>query len=195
MLDRLAKNWVYGGSLAGVLLLLLAPLLLRGWGAADTATLLCLPVYMLHQLEEHDRDRFRQFINSKLGGGADVLTTRVVFLVNIPGVWGVIALSLWLSATVNTGFGLIAAYLVLVNAVVHIMPALVMRCYNPGLVTAILLFLPLGAYCLYATAQTGAGTIGMHVTGIAIAIAIHVALIAYVLRVRRGLQRKAPALG
>jgi len=194
MLDRLAKYWVYGGSLAGVLLLLLAPLLLRGWTAAATATFLCLPVYMLHQFEEHDRDRFREFINAKLGGGADVLTTRMVFVVNIPGVWGVIALSLWLSASVNPGFGLIAAYLVLVNAVVHIMPALGMRSYNPGLVTAILLFVPLGAYCLYATSRAGAGTISMHVTGAVTAIAIHVALIAYVLRARRALRREAPVL-
>jgi hypothetical protein len=194
MLDRLAKNWVYGGSLAGVLLLLLAPLLLRGWTAVAAATFLCLPVYMLHQLEEHDRDRFREFVNARLGGGAEVLTTPVVFIVNIPGVWGVIAISLWLAARVNPGFGLIAAYLILVNGVVHVMPALVMRCYNPGLVTAILLFVPLGSYCLYATAQAGAGTVGMHVTGVVTAIAIHAGLIGYVMRVRRGLRREAAIL-
>jgi len=194
MLDRLAKNWVYGGSLAGALLLLLSPLLLRGWSAAATATFLCLPVYMLHQLEEHDRDRFRGFINARLGGGAEVLSTRVVFIVNIPGVWGVIALSLWLSASLNPGFGLIAAYLLLVHAVGHVMPALVMRCYNPGLLTAILLFIPLGAWCLYATEQSGAGSVAMHVTGAATAIAIHVPLIAYVIQVRRGLRQEAAVL-
>jgi hypothetical protein len=194
MLDRLAKNWVYGGALAGVLLLLLAPVLLRGWSAVETATFLCLPIYMLHQLEEHDEDRFRRFVNAKLGGGAEVLTTRVVFIVNIPGVWGVIAASLWLCAKVNAGFGLIAGYLVLVNAVVHVMPALVMRRYNPGLVTAIVLFVPLGAYCVYATGQAGVGTAGMHIVGVMFAIAIHVALIAYVLRVRRDVRREAAVL-
>jgi hypothetical protein len=189
MFERLAKNWVYGGFLAGILLLVLAPLLLRGWSAALVATFLCLPAYMIHQLEEHDADRFRTFVNTKIGRGADVLTTRTVFIVNIPGVWGVIAVSIWLAATVHVGLGLIAAYLLLVNAVVHCGPAVGLRSYNPGLVTAIVLFFPVGGYAVYTVQEAGAGTLAMHLVGFATAVLIHAVLIAHVLRNKRMMQR------
>ncbi len=57
MLSRLIANWVYGGFLAGLLLVLLEPVLTRSWAPALAAVFLQLPVYMLHQYEEHDHDR------------------------------------------------------------------------------------------------------------------------------------------
>jgi hypothetical protein len=65
MFARLIANWVYGGFLAGLLLLLLTPVLVHSWAAPLVATFLCLPVYMVHQYEEHDKDRFRLFVNQK----------------------------------------------------------------------------------------------------------------------------------
>ena len=64
MLNRLFCYWVYGGALAGVLLLLLAPVLVGGWPLVLVATFLHLPAYRLHQWEEHDGDRFRLFFNA-----------------------------------------------------------------------------------------------------------------------------------
>ena len=69
MLHRLISYWVYGGVLAGILLLVLAPLLLRGWSTPLAATFLLLPAYMVHQYEEHDQDRFRLFFNETIGQG------------------------------------------------------------------------------------------------------------------------------
>jgi hypothetical protein len=49
-------------------------------------TFLLLPVYILHQYEEHDNDRFRQFFNQTIGQeGKDVLSPWVVFLTNVAG--------------------------------------------------------------------------------------------------------------
>jgi hypothetical protein len=115
MLHRLVVNRVYGGFLAGLLLLLLSPLFVYSWPPVLAATFFCLPAYMLHQYEEHDNDRFRAFMNRILAGGKDVLTLPAVFIINVPGVWGVIALSLWLAARVHPGFALIAVYLPLFN--------------------------------------------------------------------------------
>jgi hypothetical protein len=50
MLDRLISNWVYGGFLAGLLILFLTPVLARGWPQALLAAFLCLPVYMLQSV-------------------------------------------------------------------------------------------------------------------------------------------------
>ncbi|HMQ58706.1 MAG TPA: HXXEE domain-containing protein, partial [Rhizobiaceae bacterium] len=98
VLQRLFRLWVYGGFLAGILLLALTPLLAQGWSPALTAVWLLLPIYMLHQFEEHDNDRFRAFVNQHIGHGREALTLPVVFIVNVPGVWGVIALATYLAA-------------------------------------------------------------------------------------------------
>jgi len=184
MLKRLISNWVYGGFLAGILILCLTPVLARGWPNALLATFLCLPVYMLHQYEEHDNDRFRAFVNRLLGRGREALTPLAVFITNIIGVWAVLGAAFCLAACLNGGYGLIAAYLLLLNAVIHIAQAITARGYNPGLVTAIVLFLPAGGYCLRAVMAGGSGTPTMHVIGAAVAIGVHAAIAGQVLRNR-----------
>ena len=180
MLNRLVANWVYGGFLAGVLLLLITPIVVRSWSLAVVSIFLCLPIYMVHQYEEHDNDRFRHEFNRTIGRGQEVLSPLVVFISNVPGVWGVIGIALWLAVTVDVGLGLIASYLLIVNAVVHVAGAVVFRGYNPGLLTAILLFLPLGGFGLYEIGETGGGTAWAHVIGLISAIAIHAAVLVHV---------------
>jgi hypothetical protein len=181
MFGRLIANWVYGGFLAGLLLLLLAPVLVRSWSASLVATFLCLPAYMIHQYEEHDNDRFRLFVNRQIGRG-EVLTPLAVFVINVPGVWGIVGISLALAATVRLGFGLMAAYLVVVNGAIHVIHAAIKRGYNPGLGTAIVLFLPLGAYAIAAIQRAGDGTVLTHIVGLGTAIAIHAAIVVHVFR-------------
>lgn len=180
MFARLTKNWVYGGFLAGILLLILLPELSRHWSLAMLAVFLQLPIYMLHQFEEHDNDRFRIFVNRMVGGGRDVLSPLAVFVINVPGVWGVIAISYYLAALVSPGYGLIAVDLTLINAIVHVIPATLFRAYNPGLVTAVLLFLPASIFGIVTLQQTGQVDWFYHLIGILIAIGIHVAIVAYV---------------
>lgn len=184
MMNRLIDNWVYGGFLAALLLLVLGPLFVIGWPPALVATFLCLPAYMIHQYEEHDNDRFRLFVNQVIGNGNEVLTRRAVFVTNIAGVWGVIAVALWLAAFKN-GFGLIAAYLLLLNGAIHVVAAIASRRYNPGLATAIAVFLPLGTYCTIAIQRAGGGTAPWHALAILVAIAVHAAIVMPVLRKRR----------
>jgi len=191
MIQRLISYWVYGGTLAGILLLALAPLLVGSWPPAMIATFLLLPVYMLHQLEEHDGDRFRKFVNTTLGNGRDVLTPLAVFVINVPGVWGVTALSLYLAREVHPGFAFIAVYLVLVNAVVHVINAAISRRYNPGLWTAIFLFAPFGSWTLWLLHQAGAAAMAYQVTGFLIALAIHAAIIIHVRRRDAYLKKQA----
>ena len=135
MFARLIANWVYGGFLAGLLLLLLTPVLVHSWPVSLVTTFLCLPVYMVHQYEEHDNDRFRLFVNQKIGKRRVGLSPLAVFVINVPGVWGVIGISLALAATVSAGFGLVAVYLVLLNGTIHLVQAVISRGYNPGLGT------------------------------------------------------------
>lgn len=192
MLRRLIYSWVYGGALAAILILLLAPLWTKNWSAPLIATFLLLPAYMIHQYEEHDGDRFRIFFNETIGKGYDVLSPLAVFITNVPGVWGVIAASLYAAVGFNLGWALVAVYLVLVNALVHIVHAVIFRRYNPGLATALTMFLPLGGLTLWLIQQSGAASPAYHAIGILVAVAIHAAILLHVHRKLAALQAATP---
>lgn len=173
-------NWVYAGLVAAIFLLAVAPVLATALSLALFAVYLHLPVYMLHQVEEHVRDRFRRFFNRWIGHGTEVLTPGAVVFINVPGVWGVTLVSLYLAAFVEIGLGLIATWLVLVNALTHVGAAIAFRRYNPGLATAVLLFLPFGAWALWVIdAQPGVGWAD-HAIGLSVAVAIHAGIMVYV---------------
>ena len=180
MLARLTQYWVYGGFLAGILVLVLLPEFARHWSLAVLAVFIQLPVYMLHQFEEHDNDRFRRFVNGSMGGGQEVLTPLAVFVINVPGVWGVNAAAFYLAAYASLGYGLIAVYLTLVNGIVHIVYSVIFRAYNPGVATAVLLFLPASVFGLVTLQQTGTIEWYHHLLGVLVAIGIHVAIVAHV---------------
>ncbi|MEO1281481.1 MAG: HXXEE domain-containing protein [Pseudomonadota bacterium] len=191
MFNRLVCNWVYGGFLAGLALLAVFPLTTNGWPASLAFTFLALPIYMIHQYEEHDDDRFRQFVNTHFGDGREVLTRGDVFWINIIGVWVAIIAVVWLAWEVDVGYGLIAAYLLLINAVVHIGQAIKLRSYNPGLITSIALFLPLGAYLLSLFWNT-AGALH-HAIGVGVVVALHAAIVVRVLARKAELDRETKA--
>lgn len=180
MINRLVSYWVYGGFLAAFLLLSLIPIFTRSWGLPLILVFLQLPVYMLHQLEEHDDDRFRRFIKDLIGGGRDVLSKGAVFVINVPGVWGVNLLSILLAFFLDLGFGLIGIYLTLINGLVHLAQAVRLKRYNPGLITAILLFFPSGVWALVAVMGTGSTTVGYHLLGLGSALVIHLAIVGWV---------------
>lgn len=191
MMERLFAYWAYGGFLAGIMILALTPLLASGWSPAFTAIFLLLPIYMLHQYEEHDGDRFRLYINRMVGHGAEVLTPAAVFVINIGAVWMLDVVVIYLARGVALGFGLIAVYLMLINAFVHIAGAIRSRAYNPGLVTSIVLFLPFGGYAWWRIEASGAPTMAEHIVGLAIGIAVHAIIVAYAIRRRSTLMRLA----
>jgi hypothetical protein len=144
---------------------------------------------MIHQYEEHDADRFRLYINRTVGYGAEVLTPAAVFLINIGAVWLLDVVVIYLAARVDLGLGLIAVHLMLINAVVHIIGALRSRSYNPGLVTAIVLFLPVGAYALWRIQASGEATATDHAVGFLIGLAIHALIVVYAVRRRSQLAK------
>ncbi len=171
MLQRLYANWVYGGVLAGVMLFALTPLLAVHWSWLELFVFLALPIYMLHQYEEHDDDRFRSYVNSTLANGRVGLSLADVFVINIGAVWALLTGVLWLVHRADGGWATVAAYLLLINGTSHIISAFAMRAYNPGLVTAVAAFLPLGGTLLWALWPVA--TAVQHMVGLAIVIGVH----------------------
>jgi hypothetical protein len=176
------SNWMYAGFVAGLFLLAAMPIFAGAPNQPLLLVYLQLPIYMIHQLEEHHDDRFRRWINDTIAGGREALTTPAVVFINVVGVWVVDLVALYLARFGDIGIGLVAVYLTLVNAVVHIVGAIVLRRYNPGLVTAVVLFLPVGIYALMVVSAAPGVTAADHVIALAIAILLHVAIIAYVKR-------------
>jgi hypothetical protein len=189
----ICSNWMYAGLVAGLFLLALVPLLTGAWSLALLLVYLHSPIYMLHQVEEHAADRFRTFINLHIGHGRDALTTAAVIWINIPLVWGVNLAALYLARLLDVGFGLIAIYTMLINAITHIGAAARLRVYNPGLGTAVVLFLPLSLWTLWVLAHTpGVGALH-HVLGLAVAVLIHAAIVVHVLRRARSVATPIPS--
>lgn len=153
--------WPWAGL--GLAMLLLAGLLfgdLRGDRALprtrDMAWLAwaATAAYLLHQFEEHGVDAqgaayaFRGVLCAAFGfaeAAACPIPEAFITAVNLPVVWlaGPIAALLgrrW--PAIALGYLSVPA----VNAVAHIGPAVAAGAYNPGLLTAVLLFLPLSLW-------------------------------------------------
>jgi Protein of unknown function with HXXEE motif len=182
-----AWHWPAAGLLAAGLLLALLPVFYATGGLAVLLVAAQLPAYLVHQGEEHISDRFRLFVN-KLAG-CEALSRSATFWINSVGVWGVDILSLLFMVFVHPAWGVLAVYLTLVNAVVHIGAGLKQRQGNPGLVSAVLVFLPVGGFGLSVLSQTAGVTILSHVLAIVAAVAVHVAIILWIVVQKNRLRR------
>lgn len=174
----LVPEWPGAALLAAAFVAALLPLWWLFAGPLLGLTLAQLLIYLIHQGEEHIGDRFRRYVNQEVAGGRDALSPQAVFWINALGVWALDLLALWLAAVLDPGYGLIAAYLTVVNALSHIVAGAVKRGYNPGLITSVILFLPVGGW---AIAAIGAAW-PYHLLALLIAIMVHVAIIAHVRR-------------
>lgn len=177
--QRLIANWVYGGFLSSFALITLGCVLLREYPPAFLLLFLHLPVYQIHQLEEHDRDRFRRYMNEKVGRGLEILTATAVFWINIGLVWALFSFFISIALINNIGWGLPVVYATLFNALIHIGSALKSREYNPGLITSVILFLPLSIITLSMISNNPAVSGLQQFTGVAIGNGIHLGIIAY----------------
>jgi hypothetical protein len=162
--DVIAYGWPYAGlALAAVILAVLLsrpsptdkPYAAR---FSDPAWLVwaAVPMYMLHQFEEHGIDLLGHRYHF-LGGLCETLGHKD--LATCPGdPWFILAVNVTLTWFAGPLSGVLASrqrlYLgatflctPLINAFAHIMPGLLKGQYNPGLLTSVLLFLP---FCLHA---------------------------------------------
>lgn len=175
----LLREWPYAVLFTAAFLLALAPF----FGVLGLPLLLVylqLPLYMVHQFEEHRQDRFRTFFNGVIGGGREALTPGAVFVINSIGVWGVDLASLYLAGSAGLGWGLVAVYLTLINAVAHIVMAVALRRYNPGLLTAVFVFLPAGVWALVVVSAASGASWQVHALVAGAIILLHVLLLAWV---------------
>ena len=75
-------NWSRMALPFAVLMLCSLPVFLTGDNLPTVLLYTLLPVYMIHQYEEHARGRFVAFFNSTMGRGYEVLTKASAFWIN-----------------------------------------------------------------------------------------------------------------
>jgi hypothetical protein len=150
-----------------------------------------LPVYMIHQYEEHAHGRFVDFFNSTIGKEYDVLTKASAFWINILEVWVLFIVSFYLAKYVATGIALVPVYATVFNGFTHAIASIVLRRYNPGLYTALLLFLPWGIFLLvYFNAITQSSLV-FNGVGLLVSILLHAIIVGYALRRRSKLETRS----
>jgi hypothetical protein len=140
-----------------------------------------LIIYMLHQIEEHLwPGGFRQFTNARVFKSGDdnwPVDLDGVALVNIGYVWLPIGAAVVFPEALRwVGWGWVG--LTLINGVSHIASSIRFRCYNPGLVTSIVLFLPFTVWALAHGVESGALT-AASIAGIVVAgVLLHIPIAA-----------------
>jgi len=165
MLNRLFRNWAYATPPIALLLIGLYPFM----GAALAWPLfLSLPVYMIHQYEEHDDNRFAVFLNGMMGPEKRGLSPPAIWIVNVIFVWFLL-LAVFQLAARTPGWGVLAAYLLAINGILHVVWAAKFRKYNPGLWTSIFLFLPLAIWIL----ATIPAALSIHIVSVVLVILLH----------------------
>jgi hypothetical protein len=196
VMDWLVGQWQWPAAcmFAACAMLLLMPVWIATMGTALALVALQLPLYMVHEWEEHTADRFRKYVNQNIAGGYDALTRPAAFWINAIGVWGLELVSLYLACFVKLSFGLIALYLPLVNALIHIGQAVMRREYNPGLWTSLALFVPISGWGLYVVSTQSAATWVGHAVDAGIVVVVHLGLVIYMV-LRVGRLRATTAMG
>ncbi|MGU3493493.1 HXXEE domain-containing protein [Xanthobacteraceae bacterium A53D] len=154
--------WIGLGAAGALLLVLFATDGLQAnraisrWRDLPWLVWLGLAAYLLHQFEEHGIDMqgqpyaFRGDLCAMLGFRDPIacpVPLSFVTVVNVGSVWGAGLVSVLL-ARKWPAIGLSFFAVPLVNAGVHLGAALVAGRYNPGLTTAVLLFVPLSLWAM-----------------------------------------------
>jgi hypothetical protein len=160
ILSRLAANWQKALPALSVLGIAAWIALFRDDPTSERALFAgLLVIYFVHQIEEHLwPGGFRQFTDAHIfHSGNDNWPVNIdgVALVNTAYVW----LPIGLAAVFPQALRWVAfawVGLTLINGIIHIVSTVRLRIYNPGLVTAIVLFLPFTIYVLALEVGRGA---------------------------------------
>jgi hypothetical protein len=147
-----------------------------------------LPVYMIHQYEEHAHGKFVEFFNATMGKGYSVLTKASAFWINILEVWVAFLVTFYLARYVAVGFAFAPIYMTLFNGLTHVIASLALRRYNPGLYTSVLLFFPWCVFLLVYFIRITPSSLLFNGIGLLVAIIGHAIIVVYALRRRSKLE-------
>jgi hypothetical protein len=182
-------NWFYNNwAKLSVLLAIIVTVLIYVFIKPENIVLFLIwmqiPIYLLHQFEEHTWNGFKNYINKKVfkvKKGDFPLNDKNIFWINIPIIWILMPIFAGLSS-VNIMFGLWIPYFAVFNSLTHVIVSIRNQEYNPGLLVSLVLGIPVGIYALiifysYITVPTI-----ISIISIFFAILLHVIVFGYIKR-------------
>jgi len=188
--ELMTRGWVMvaaGGAVFAIFMIVSGVRVSTGGETDALATVgwLMLVSYLLHQFEEHGVDllgrpyAFMHFVNVVLAerfpDSEISLTELSIYRINTLGVWVPFLLTIWAGRRLPW-VGLAAAGLMFANAGLHIGAAMFLKEYNPGVGTAVVLFLPV-SLAYFGAARRYAGVSLLAVGGgIAFGVVGHMVL-------------------
>lgn len=186
------RHWPYIGLAAAVVLLAVLfgtnlcrqRLEISRWRDPVWLSWLMVPVYFIHQFEEYGFDAtgrtysFPQSTCAMFGYTLASCPIPASFFpfVNISGLW-IGAPIAALLARRNHAIGLAYLGVLAINALVHLAPFIAGKGYNPGLLTAVILFIPLSAWIIHTCFGTGGLRYQSLAAILAAGVLLHIVLI------------------
>lgn len=160
-----------------------------GFSDIKLIAVLLLVAYIIHQFEEHWIDLLghqyafysdvNQLLLTVLSAPDETLrplTPEAIFVINTSLVWLVGAISIWRSPK-HVFATLAMAGITLVNGISHVVMGIAQQSYNPGLLTAVVFFLPLTIVFYRNVLTTNSAFKGQVIASIAWAILAHIIMV------------------
>ena len=140
MINWLYKNWAKLSFLLAIIVTIIIYLFIKPGNIVLFLIWIQIPVYLLHQFEEHTWNGFKNYINRKVFNvqeGDFPLNDKNIFWINIPIIWILMPIFAGLSS-VNIILGLWIPYFAVINSLSHLIFSIRNREYNPGLIVSLI---------------------------------------------------------
>jgi hypothetical protein len=181
MMNWLYRNWAKLSIFLAIILTILIITLIKN-NYLLFLIWIQIPIYLLHQFEEHFNEGFKNYINNKVFGvekGEFPLNDQNIFWINIPIIWILMPLFGLLSIN-NLLFGLWIPFFALINSLSHVIFSLRNHEYNPGIIVSILLGIPISTYTIYIFYTYLKIPVFISLISILFAIIIHIIIFSYI---------------
>ena len=151
-INWLYKNWARICLILSIIITIIIFLVVKTNNLILFLIWIQIPIYLLHQFEEHYwPGGFKNFFNKEIfnvDDGEYPLNDINIFWINVPIIWVLMPIFAALSY-INLFFGLWIPYFAVFNSLTHIAAAIIKRKYNPGLFVSLVLGIPVAIYTLW----------------------------------------------
>jgi hypothetical protein len=182
MLSWLYKNWAKLSVLLAIILTIFIIIFIKSENIVLFLIWIQIPIYLLHQFEEHVWNGFKNYINKKVfkvQEGNFPLNEKNIFWINIPIIWILMPIFAGLSS-INIMLGLWIPYFAVFNSLSHVIFSVRNREYNPGLIVSLILGIPVGIYALIVFYSYITVPVIISIVSIFFAVLLHIIIFAYI---------------
>lgn len=182
MTNWLYKNWAKLSVLIAIIVMAFIYIFIKSENIVLFLIWMQIPIYLLHQFEEHAWNGFKNYINKKVfkvEEGDFPLNEKNIFWINIPIIWILMPIFAVLSSF-NVIFGIWIPYFAVFNSLSHLIFAIRKREYNPGLIVSLILGIPVGIYALIVFYSYIPVPMIVSILSISFALLLHVCIFSYI---------------